>query len=158
MSTLSSTALRVRFALVWSLLMLGVLGAFSAPLLLNGIDFPFWTHHIVFIVVFLSAVRYIFFLRHSWLADKQALKVAIFFLCLWGGFLLANAVYDFRTYADETGLESFLAHLPNAEQTPLLTFIVNEMLFFGTASVISVAVLGLRMIHSVWRFRNRGKA
>lgn len=158
MEQTSTFALRLRFTLMWILLTLAVLGAFSAPLLLNGVEFPFWSSHILFILVFLTAVRYIFFLRHSWLADKQAVKVAIFFLCLWGGFLLANAVYDFRAYADETGLESFLAHLSNAEQTPLLTFIVNEMLFFGTASVISVAVLGLRMIHSVWRFRNRGMA
>jgi hypothetical protein len=156
MSTTSH--LRLRLTLLWGLLTVVVLGAFSAPMLLNDIDFPFWVVHCTFIVVFLTAVRYIFFLRHSFLASRQIMKIALFFICIWGVFLLVNEVYGIRTYADETGFETFLGHLPNADYSALSEFILTEMVFFGTASIISTTILAIRLILSVWRWHNFKKA
>lgn len=150
----SSGNLRLRLTLLWALFTIVVLAAFSAPMLIHEIQFPFWTYHILFIVIFLTAVRYIFFLRHSFLASRQILKIALFFICIWGTFLLVNALYDFRGYADETGLQTFLGHLPDVDYTALSKFILTEMVFFGTASIIATITLAIRLIISVWRWHN----
>jgi len=150
----SSYRLRIYLSLLWALLSLAVLAAFSAPLLLNDIDFPYWPTLITFILVFMVAVRYIFFLRHSWLGTRQYLKVAMVFLGIWGIFLLINAIHDFRVFADETGMESVMGHLPDADYTALSQFTHNSVLFFGVAAVIATAVLIFRLIISVWRWHN----
>jgi hypothetical protein len=150
----TSSRLRIYLNLLWALLSLAVLGAFSAPLLLNDIHFPFWPTLIVFILVFMVAVRYIFFLRHSWLGTRQFLKTGLIILGIWGIFLLINALHDFRVYADETGLESIMGHLPDAEYTALSQFTRNTVIFFGVASVIATGILMLRLIISVWRWHN----
>lgn len=147
-----------KLTLIWLLLIAIILGAFSAPILINEIDFPFWWAHCLFIVVFLLAIRYLFFLRHSWLASQQIVKTAMFFFCIWGVFYLVDTMHDFQLYADEDGLETFLGHLPNAENSSLGQFIKSEMIFFGTGSVIAVSFLAIRLVISVWRWHNRGKA
>ncbi len=154
----STGQLQLRLTLLWGVLTLVVLAAFSAPILLNKIDFPFWVAHCTFIVVFLAAMRYIFFLRYSFLASRQILKIALFFICIWGIFLLVNEVYAIRTYADETGFETFLGHLPNVDFSALSQFILTEMVFFGTASVIATVILAIRLVVSVWRWHNFKKA
>lgn len=150
--------LKILFAAVWVLLTAIVMAAFSAPILWNDIDFPFWTSHLVFIGTFMMSVRYLFFLRHTFLASRQILKVALVFVCLWGGFLLVDALHDFRLYADETGLQTFMGHLPDSDYTSLHGFVMTEMIFFGVGSVISVFLLAIRLIISIWRWHNLRRA
>lgn len=147
-----------KVTLIWLLLTAIVLGAFSAPMLMNKVDFPFWWAHCLFIVVFLFAIRYLFFLRHSFLASRQIVKIALFFFCIWGVFYLVDTMHDFQLFTDEDGLETFLGHLPNADNTSLGQFIKTEMIFFGTGSILAVAILAIRLVISVWRWHNLGKA
>lgn len=154
----SSSRLRLYLNLLWVLLTLAVVAAFSAPLWLNDIEFPFLTSLVAFIVVFMVAVRYIFFLRHSWLASRQYVKAGLVIVCIWGVFLLVNALHDFRTYADDTGLESVMGHLPDVEYTALSQFTRNAVVFFGVASVIATGVLLIRLVISIWRWHNHGKS
>lgn len=154
----SSTRLRLYLNLLWALLTLAVAAAFSAPLWVNDIDFPFWPTLLVFIAVFMVAVRYIFFLRHSWLASRQYVKAGLVIVCIWAMFLLVDALHDFRVYADDTGLQTVMGHLPDAEYTALSQFTRNAVVFFGVASVIATGILLLRLIVSIWRWHNQGKA
>ncbi len=147
-----------KITLIWLLMIALILGAFSAPILLNDVDFPFWWAHSLFIVVFLLAIRYLFFLRHSWLASQQIIKIALFFLCIWGVFYLVDTMHDFQLFADEDGMATFLGHLPNADNTSLSKFIKSEMIFFGTGSILAVSILAIRLVISVWSWHNRGKA
>ena len=147
-----------RITLLWILLTAVIWGTFSAPILLNQVEFPFWLTHSVFILVFMGCIRYLFFLRHSWLVRQQYLKVAIVFLAIWGVFYLVDSLHDFQVFTDEDGLETFLGHLPNADYTRLRNFIKSEMIFFGTGSIIALAILAIRMIISVWRWHNLKKA
>ncbi|MCF8237913.1 MAG: hypothetical protein K9I85_07130 [Saprospiraceae bacterium] len=147
-----------RITLLWLVLTAFILVAFSAPILLNDVEFPFWGSHCLFIVVFMFSIRYLFFLRHSWLASKQIAKIALFFLCIWGAFYLVDHIHDFQIFTDEDGLNTFLKHLSNAEYTSLERFIKAEMIFFGTGSVIAVIFLAFRLVISVWRWHNLRKA
>jgi hypothetical protein len=154
MRDMTKFAMILRFNLLWLFVTALVLAGFSLPILMVDFEFEMWIEHIVFIVTFMVAFRYIFFLRHSWIAHLQYVKISIFFLCLWGTFLLIDAFFDFRTYIDEDGLQSALIELPHVDQDSLSRFITQEMLFFGIGSIISTIMLGLRMIHSVWRWHN----
>lgn len=147
-----------RITLLWVILTAFVLVAFSAPILINEVAFPFWWSHCLFIVVFMFAIRYLFLLRHSWLASKQIIKIALFFLCIWGTFYLVDQIHGFQIFADEDGLNSVLDHLSNAEYSSLSRFIKAEMIFFGTGSVIAVVFLAIRLVISVWRWHNLRKA
>lgn len=147
-----------RITLLWLILTAIVLAAFSAPILLNEVDFPFWWSHCLFIVVFMFAIRYLFFLRHSWLASRQIVKIALFFLCFWGVFYLIDLIHEFQTFTDDDGLNVFLEHLSNAEYSSLSRFIKSEMIFFGTGSVIALGFLAIRFVISVWRWHNLRKA
>ncbi|MBK7342675.1 MAG: hypothetical protein IPJ06_05890 [Saprospiraceae bacterium] len=155
---LPSTSGHWKITLIWLFLTLVILGAFSAPMLLNEVRFPFWWAHSLFIVVFLFAIRYLFFLRHSWLASRQIIKIALFFLCIWGVFYLVDTMHDFQVFADEDGLDTFLGHLPNADYSSLSRFIKSEMIFFGTGSIIAMSILAIRLVISVWRWHNLRKA
>ncbi|MEZ5030923.1 MAG: hypothetical protein R2787_05965 [Saprospiraceae bacterium] len=75
-----------------------------------------------------------------------------------GVFYLVDSLHDFQVFTDEDGLETFLGHLPNADYASLRNFISSEMIFFGTGSIIALAILAIRMIISVWRWHNLKKA
>lgn len=148
--------LRIQFFLLWSVLITVTWMAFSAPIVLHRIDFPYWVQHSAFIVIFLLCIRYVFFLRHSFLASSQIAKVVCFFLCIWGTFILIHQVNDFKTDYDDTGLQSFLGHLSDTDYKWMRNFIRKEMIFFGVASIISTVILGFRMILGIWRWHNHG--
>lgn len=139
---------------MWIFLTAVVLAVVGLPLWTAEIDFPFWGKLITFVLVLMIGIRYTFFLRHSWLASQQWIKVGLFVVGIWGTFLLINEIHDFRVFADEVGLETLLGHLPEAKHQRMYGYIHAVMLFFGIASVIATVVLMLRLLISVWRWHN----
>ena len=155
---MSKSPLHWQLTLLWGVLIAVVVAACSAPIVLNQVDFPFWFPHFAFIVLFLGATRYIFFLRHSWLARQQIVKVALVFLSFWAIFWLVSELHAFQVFADEIGVETLLTHLPAVDVPPLNRFILTEMVFFGVGAIIAMGVLVIRLIISVWRWHNLRRA
>ncbi len=120
----------------------------------NG--YPFYKSNILFILVFITFTRFIFFLKHTFLANYEMLKVGIILFSAIIVFLLVNELNFFQTYLDEQGLKSFLGHLSLSEQGSMGSYIRREMLFFGVGSIITAILLPLRLVVSIWRGRNRG--
>ena len=119
-------------------------------------SYPFYKSNILFILVFITFTRFIFFLKHTFLANLEYLKVVIILFSAIIVFLLVNELNLFQTYLDEQGLKNFLGHLSLSEQGSMGNYIRQQMLFFGVGSIIVAILLPLRLVVSIWRGRNRG--
>jgi hypothetical protein len=145
---------RILFELLWFCLVAGLLTMIALPIWMAEIPFPFWGKLLVFVLLLLTATRYTFFLRHSWIASKQWIKAGLFVVGIWGVFLLINALHDFRVFVDEVGLETILDHLPEPDHQRMYRYINSVMMFFGVASILSTLMLMIRLLISVWRWHN----
>jgi hypothetical protein len=152
----SKIALALRLELFWLLLTALVFCLVAGPVYLKLPHFPFFGLNLIFVTVFITASRYIFHLRYTFLAKRQVLKVAFFFASIPIVFYLAGRVFFFKTYLEEEGTQALVGSLPYSKQSSMAGYIQAEMLLFGVGSVIAMIVFAGRMILSVWRYHNRG--
>jgi len=146
--------LQSRLEWIWwaftALLVAGVL----APLWVNGIRFPYYPENILLIVIFVTVTRYIFLLRHTWLAKNKWIKFVIIALALVSVFVIVTMIGDFNNYLEEVGLQEVVGHLHASRQYRMIRYIQGEMLFFGVGSAVALTVFPIRMIVSIWRIYN----
>lgn len=126
------------------------------PIIQNSNDYPFIFSNTLFIVVFITLVRYIFFLKYTLIATRQYVKLTLIFLCIPLVFTLVSHLNHFITYIDENSAESFLKEMPEIKATRIGNYLKTEMLLFGVGSIISGAVFPFRLLRSIWKYRNRG--
>jgi len=119
-------------------------------------DYPFLITNIIYIIVFVTFTRYIFLLKHTFLSHRQVLKPILIVLCIPLFFYLVSELNYFQTYLDERGIDSFLGEISYENRPRIASFIRNEMILFGVGSIITTVILPLRMILSLWRWKNRG--
>lgn len=152
-----ATSLLFRLELTWwaitVLILLGVLLPFQA----YWQTYPFFWSNVVFLLVFITLTRYIFFLPYTFLAHRQFLKVAFVFICIPSVFLLIQELNRFQTFLDYNGIEAILGISGLTIENSLINYTYSEMLLFGVGSIICGIVFPLRLLWSVWRLRNRGR-
>ena len=119
---------------------------------------PFRQWNIVFVVGLLTLTRYIFLLKHTFLAKKQALKVALILLMFPLTFTFVNGLNAFMTFIEENTWDPLTSHLPPLDKKAIENYIWGQMLFFGAGSIIAAPVFAGRLMLSVWRTHNRGTA
>lgn len=112
--------------------------------------------NIIFIVTLVTFTRYIFLLKHTFLARLQVLKVALMLLLLPATFALINGVSGFMIFIEEYTWDPITGHLPPLQKRSIEQYMWVEMLFFGVGSFIAAPALAVRLFISVWRVRNRG--
>ena len=151
----SVSRLKLRLELVWWLFTAILAAAVYVPIWMNNIKFPFYLENTVFIAVFVTAARYAFLLKHTWLAQMKWIKLGIIAVSVITVFVLITMFSDFNNYVEEVGLQEMVAHLHVTDQYRLIRYIQTETIFFAVGSAISVIVLSLRMIVSIWRMRNK---
>ena len=149
-------SLSLRMELVWWILTAVVAFAVLFPIMKSVDEYPFLIPNILFIVVFITFTRYIFLLKHTFLANRQILKVIIFFLCLPLFSYLVNELTSVRTFLDEQGIETLVKNLEYENHWSFANYVKTEMYFFGAASLVVTALLPFRLLLSIWRNRNRG--
>ncbi len=128
------------------------------PIWQNVPRYPFWLTNILFIVVFITFSRLILLMKYSLIANQKMVKVAITLIIVPIVFLLISQLNVFRTFLDEKGPEAVVGSYINGQLDGLVRYIKNEMLFFGTGSIITAILLPFRLVISVWRNYNRGTA
>lgn len=148
--------LSLRMELVWWVFTAVVAFAVLFPIMKSVDEYPFLFPNILFIVVFITFARYFFLLKHTFLANRQVLKVIIFFLCLPLFSYLVNELTSVRTFLDEQGIETLVKNLEYEKHWSFANYVKTEMYFFGSASLVVTALLPFRLLLSVWRNRNRG--
>ncbi len=117
---------------------------------------PFRGWNIIFIVVLFTFGRYVFLLKHTFLAKRQTLKIVLLLLMFPLTFALVDGLHSFMNYIEENTWDTLTGHLPAAEKASIENYIWSEMLFFGVGSVIAAPVFAGRLMLSIWRTRNRG--
>ena len=148
--------LAVTLELVWWALSLLVCAIVLFPVFQNTVEYPFWSYNILYILLFITYARYIFQLKHTWVAKLFWIKIIFIFTSIPVTFLLIEGINKFQVYLDEQGIEAFLGHLPYENQLSMSTYIRTQMIFFGTAASIGSVIWPIRLIISIWRVRNRG--
>jgi hypothetical protein len=122
-------------------------------------DFRFTPINVLYIVAAVTFTRYTFLLKYTFLATWQKVKIAFVLLTLGiVGFLVVN-MQDFNVWLDNSDPNILLASVePPAKREPLLSYIRSEFIFFAVASIVAAVFLSGRLLISVWRLPNRGKA
>lgn len=127
------------------------------PLYAKEIPFDFYVFNIIFIILFLTYLRYIFFLRYTPFSHFTPVKLVFIFIAIPVLFFLVDALSSFQAFNDEVGLQEIVKHLSsNSEQSTMMKYIRTEYLFFGVSSMICAVTLPVRMIISIWRWINKG--
>lgn len=117
---------------------------------------PFRDWNIVFIVVLLTLTRYIFLMKHTFLAKRQVLKAVLILLMFPLTFAMVNGLNIFMTFIEEKTWDPLTGHLPPLDKKAIESYIWGEMLFFGAGSMIAAPVFAGRLMLSIWRTHNRG--
>lgn len=143
--------------ILWWIVTLLVIILVLFPIWEDAPAYPFFFQNALFIILFITFSRYIFFLPISFIARAKWIKVAIIAAAAIAFFIMSTALGDFRNYLDEKGLQTLVDHLHVTEQTRMITYMKNEMIFFGVGSIITGILLPIRMIVSLWRMRNTGR-
>ena len=152
---MSDQKLKSSLELVWWIVTAVIVVGVLFPIYRVTDTYPFLLSNVVFIVVAVTATRYIFLLRHTWLARLEKAKLLIMLLTIPLLAYLVSELNYLQTYLDENTFEGFLPALSNVNILSITKYIRTEMLFFGTAAVISVVVLFFRLVRSIWLVRNR---
>ncbi|MBK9720653.1 MAG: hypothetical protein IPO78_03425 [Saprospiraceae bacterium] len=127
------------------------------PIQIYNIKFPFITTNIAFIVGFSLFCRWIFLWKFTPYAWSKILKLVLIFIFIPLTFVGINKFYDFRIYLDEIGLQELVPHLGVSEQTSMILYMRNEMIFFGTSFIITASIIPFIMIWSIWKQYNRNE-
>ena len=122
-----------------------------------GLDFPFYYQNILIIIIAITFARYIFLLKHHWIASQKWIKVLFIFIPIPIFFFLTGAFYDFQAFSDEKGITSILTAIPYKEQLSLAKYIRTEMILFWSAAMLGNLYMPIRMIISLFREINKGK-
>jgi len=143
--------------LLWWAFTFIVVSIVMLPIWTDAPGFPFTIQNILLIIFFITFTRYIFFLPITLIARAKWIKVAIILSAALFFFVTVTALMDFRNFMDERGLQTLVDDLDVMQQTKCINYIKHEMIFFGVGSLITGALLPMRMIRSLWRMKNTGK-
>ncbi len=150
------TSLIIKLELLWWLVTAILLVVVLYPIYTSTSSYPFLTPNIIYILVFITLVRYIFMLKYTPLRFLQWMKVVAIILCIPLGFYLIQELHTFQVFADEVGVQSLYLNLPEIEQSKMIEYTKTEMLFFGVGSLLATIVFPFRMLISFWRTYNLG--
>lgn len=143
--------------LVWILIIALVAIGVMLPIKMNAADYPFYFDNCLFIAVFITYFRLIFFINSSFLTFHVGFKLAILALAVPFSFTLIDRFNNIETFLDNNGTEPFFGHLHDAQQIPLEVYLRNEVLIFGSGSIAVSIILPLFLVYSIWLHRNRGR-
>jgi hypothetical protein len=133
-----------------------VAGLFLLPIYKFNIPYLFYPSNFIFIVAFITFMRWIFLWKLCPYSTFQYLKAAIILVSAIVVFYLIVYFSNFRIYVEDIGLQAMLTHLDDVDQVRLESYIRTEMLFFSICSIICGICIPFRMVWSIWTQHNRG--
>lgn len=121
-----------------------------------GDNYPFYVSNIFAIVLFLTYTRYIFLLKYTLFSHKNKIKFFLVFLSIPLFFYFMDQLYDFQNLLEEKGLREMTLFNDLQKAINISKYTKYQYIFFGSGTMIVLALLPIRMIVSIWRQRNRG--
>lgn len=114
--------------------------------------------NIMFIIVSVTATRYAFLWRHTFLSRIQPLKIFVTIAFIPVIFYLVDRLQNFQEFVDNEGTMGFSKYFNPAvsfqRQQDVLGYFDREFKFFAVASILAALVLTGRMVISLWRTHN----
>ncbi len=151
--------LKIRLEIIWWIITALVVVGILYPIVSSVDNYQFLIENIVFIVVLITLTRYIFLLKHTFLAKINWLKLVLIFLCIPLLAYLFQSVNNFQTFLDnllDTDWENAFGSGSHDQQNKMHSYIRAEMLLFGVGAIIVSFLFPIRMVISIWRQINRG--
>ena len=144
---------------IWWLITAVIVAIVMYPIWTNFPAFKFNLMNIINIVVFITFARYTFFLKYTFLATLQKAKIAFVLFTVAIIATLMTQIQSFNVWIDGGDPDILLESVGKTDmREPLLNYIKSEYVFFVVAAIVSALFLSARLLVSVWRLRNRGKA
>ncbi len=144
---------------VWWLITAVIVAVVMYPIWTSFPAYRFNAVNIANIVVFVTFTRYTFFLKYTFLATLQYAKIAFVLFTIAIVATLMTQIQSFNVWIDGGDPDVLLESVGNtSNRESLLNYIKSEFLFFVVGASIAAIFLSIRLIISVWRLRNRGKA
>jgi len=148
---------KIVLELVWWIATAVIVVLFLLPVFnYVGSKYSFYTPNIFFIVLFVTFTRYIFLLKHTFLAKNKILKLILIFLPIPLFFYSIDALFNFQDFVDKGEHINMFSHLVPDTAMNISKYIKYQFIFFGTGSIIVIFLLPVRMIISIWRKINKG--
>ncbi len=151
--------LKLQMEIIWWILTVIITFMLVYPIINNMVNYQFLYANIIFIVIFITYTRYLFQLKHTFLAYAQVVKFILIFATIPLVFKLVEFIFAYLDFLETEGLNTFDAYfrkgLSVEKRNQLLAYMSREFLFFGVASVIVAVVLPFRLLISFWRVYNK---
>lgn len=148
---------KITLEIIWWIATAIIVSLFILPIYMSiGDRYEFYLPNIILITLFVTFTRYIFLLKHTFLAEIKWLKVALIFLPIPLFFFATNSLFNFQDFLDREGHIKMLSQLNPDEAMEVSKYIKYQFIFFGTGAMTVIFLLPVRMIVSVWRGINRG--
>jgi hypothetical protein len=153
--------LKLQLEIIWWIVTVIATFLLVYPIMNNMVDYQFLYANIIFILVFITYSRYLFLLKHTFLAYAQVVKFILIFASIPLVFKLVEYIFAYQDFLETEGLNSFDAYFRKGisieTRDRLLAYMSREYLFFGVGSVIAAVVLPFRLLISFWRVYNKSK-
>lgn len=144
---------------IWWLVTAVIVTIIMYPIWANFPAYKFNVMNITNIAAFITFTRYTFFLKYTFLASLQKTKIAFVLFTVAIVATLMTQIQSFNVWIDGGDPDILLESVGKTEmREPLLNYIKSEYVFFVVAAIVSALFLSGRLLVSVWRLRNRGKA
>lgn len=146
------------FEIIWWLITFVICLLFLFPIYAElGASYLFYLDNIIFIGLFITGFRFIFFTKYHWFASYNRVKLVYVFLSIPILMYLIGSLWDFQNYLDEYGMYSMMEDLQIDKQRSLSRYIKTEMIFTWIGATISFIILPFKMLRSIWILKNRNK-
>jgi heme/copper-type cytochrome/quinol oxidase subunit 2 len=139
--------LKIQLELVWWVFSSIVLLFVTYPIFSTLKSYDFWISNILFVLIFVTYSRHIFFLKHSFLAQQQVFKFILIFASIPLIFKSVEWLFDYQHFIQTDG----------NEKLKTVNYISSQYMFFAVATVISAIILPFRLLISYWRVYNKHK-
>ncbi len=123
--------------------------------------FPFLQSNFIFIVLFLTYIRFVFLLKYTWFSRLFYVKMAFILLSFPLGMWIAYSLREFLQFKDSELPDGLLALMfnnqPQADLVAFIEYVQTEYILFGVGAFLANVALFFRFLMSVWRGVNTGE-
>ena len=141
---------------LWWLVTVAVCYLILQPILEASPEYPFLAINVIFMVVFITFFRHIFFLPYTFLAHQKWVKIVLIFVSPVLVFSLISNLNHVITFIDEHSIQYVLPDLSQQDLSELGTYVKTQIMLSGVGSILVAIILPFRLMLSLWRVRNSG--
>ena len=116
----------------------------------------FYSSNIAFLFIFITFTRYIFLLKYTPFSHSRWIKVLLIFACIPLFLFMIDGFYNFQRFLDEVGLH-VIASSSGEKAQSMCKYTRYQYLFFATGGLITMVLIPIRMVVSLWRQYNTDK-